>query len=1036
MASHMYTLVEKSMSAIAQWVEERLGYCWTHTEVSLLTEKEVENERDTQGELAVDDLEETGTGRTATNLKLAGPLLKKKMETIIVDAASNQIRKLIPAIQELNVTVYDAIEKVDGMLIVSVKRITCQPPEAELSMSFTDKPPPIMCESAPEIFHEKQRLELCAIHALNNVLQERIFTKEAADEICKRLAPECRVNPHRSFLGTGNYDVNVIMAALQSRGLAAVWWDKRRSVDLLHLDHILGFIMNIPSLVSLGFLSLPFRRRHWIAVRLVNECYYNLDSKLKGPVRIGDTCDLRLGHSEEKTSPRRWPANQKSQEVLTKWQNQKRRAPAFASSTCKAFVALDPSVGTFTVPGDSSVKRCDADVRSHSASAAENSKYKKSPVKEGTKGRSKKDKEDLKQDAGSKKKPSMKTAEDVISRILWDPELKSEEFTVGYLDRFLGVLEKPFSEFSWEEDFAALDTYEVLAVPQHRIQYFRYRDKVVWDKNHRLDDVFGSTGSGRTIIDVIDDERRERNGGRDEEKGDVKEEDAEEETKKGEIEPECCSHEDGKLLSHFSAQCGLQEDRETTPLSPKNTTPVPRSTEGDLSVMGSDESDHHEKLKPNYFVSVRLTEDMFRSATRDVHNYLVQKDATLADYCLPLGTLHLTLCLLSLNSPEEVDLARNVLQEFAFERRSAAIGIGFYGNSEANDGMYQVTYSFATANQTLSSIDLLISDTVVLLKRAVLDPLTRLEEAFTPANNFIAVVRSTRRQSETVIGLLSELPLDVSLGSQLAAHLNNTLNDLGETGAVGRVAEKLVFIEDYRQVEGGGHFTNALWLTFILLLLLDLLVCLFILLGLAKQARWLLIVMTIFAWVSLILSWGSLGLESAAAVSLTYCQRLLSNIHSQLDGLERAALAEFPLAEKSLYDVQRILNTTEGNFHQLVALLNCRGLNKDYTDALKGLCYDGMEGVLYLCLFSVLSALSFTAMLCTLPPAWRHIHKNSRDYEESEDSSEDPFGSHQARRQTAVSRAGPGEVLPGFYNYPRGCSAPPLSTAPPLSHYT
>ena len=45
-----------------------------------------------------------------------------------------------------------------------------------------------------------------------------------------RLAPQCVVNPHRSMLGTGNYDVNVIMAALQSRELAAVWWDKRRWV--------------------------------------------------------------------------------------------------------------------------------------------------------------------------------------------------------------------------------------------------------------------------------------------------------------------------------------------------------------------------------------------------------------------------------------------------------------------------------------------------------------------------------------------------------------------------------------------------------------------------------------------------------------------------------------------------------------------------------------------------------------------------------------------------------------------------------------
>uniref|UniRef100_A0A4X2JXG6 ubiquitinyl hydrolase 1 n=1 Tax=Vombatus ursinus TaxID=29139 RepID=A0A4X2JXG6_VOMUR len=78
------------------------------------------------------------------------------------------------------------------------------------------------------VYHERQRLELCAVHALNNVLQQRLFSQEAADEICKRLAPDSRLNPHRSLLGTGNYDVNVIMAALQGLGLAAVWWDRRR----------------------------------------------------------------------------------------------------------------------------------------------------------------------------------------------------------------------------------------------------------------------------------------------------------------------------------------------------------------------------------------------------------------------------------------------------------------------------------------------------------------------------------------------------------------------------------------------------------------------------------------------------------------------------------------------------------------------------------------------------------------------------------------------------------------------------------------
>uniref|UniRef100_A0A8C9L437 ubiquitinyl hydrolase 1 n=1 Tax=Panthera tigris altaica TaxID=74533 RepID=A0A8C9L437_PANTA len=82
--------------------------------------------------------------------------------------------------------------------------------------------------SRPSVYHERQRLELCAVHALNNVLQQQLFSQEAADEICKRLAPDSRLNPHRSLRGTGNYDVNVIMAALQGLGLATVWWDRRR----------------------------------------------------------------------------------------------------------------------------------------------------------------------------------------------------------------------------------------------------------------------------------------------------------------------------------------------------------------------------------------------------------------------------------------------------------------------------------------------------------------------------------------------------------------------------------------------------------------------------------------------------------------------------------------------------------------------------------------------------------------------------------------------------------------------------------------
>lgn len=147
---------------------------------------------------------------------------------------------------------------------------------------------------AKQIYHEKQHFELCALHALNNVFQDgNAFNKELLDEICSRLSPDSLVNPHKCVLGTGNYDVNVIMAGLQYKGHAAVWWDKRRSVDRLCLSNIKGFILNIPSSIGWGMLTIPLKRRHWIAVRAIDNIFYNLDSKLKQPEIIGEAVQLK-----------------------------------------------------------------------------------------------------------------------------------------------------------------------------------------------------------------------------------------------------------------------------------------------------------------------------------------------------------------------------------------------------------------------------------------------------------------------------------------------------------------------------------------------------------------------------------------------------------------------------------------------------------------------------------------------------------------------------------------------------------------------
>ncbi|XP_049756468.1 leukocyte receptor cluster member 9 [Elephas maximus indicus] len=107
-------------------------------------------------------------------------------------------------------------------------------------------------------------------------------------------------------------------------------------------------------------------------------------------------------------------------------------------------------------------------------------------------------------EAGTKK-PPLRTAAAVIQRIRWDPRLDPADFSVGYADRFLGVREEPFAAFCWDAPLAALGP-GVLAIPQHRVRYFRFRGRIVWDRASRTDHVFGSgqAGRGPTILEALD----------------------------------------------------------------------------------------------------------------------------------------------------------------------------------------------------------------------------------------------------------------------------------------------------------------------------------------------------------------------------------------------------------------------------------------------------------------------------------------------------------------------------------------------------
>lgn len=117
------------------------------------------------------------------------------------------------------------------------------------------------------------------------------FTKEKLDSICSNLSPDHYINPHKSILGLGNYDVNAIMVALESKSMELTWFDRRKEItsNSLELDRVFGFILNIPSDYTFAFVTLPVKSRHWICIKKMQDGkYYNLDSKLNSPKCIGD----------------------------------------------------------------------------------------------------------------------------------------------------------------------------------------------------------------------------------------------------------------------------------------------------------------------------------------------------------------------------------------------------------------------------------------------------------------------------------------------------------------------------------------------------------------------------------------------------------------------------------------------------------------------------------------------------------------------------------------------------------------------------
>jgi uncharacterized protein (UPF0248 family) len=73
----------------------------------------------------------------------------------------------------------------------------------------------------------------------------------------------------------------------------------------------------------------------------------------------------------------------------------------------------------------------------------------------------------------SKKK--VRTAKAAIDKVLWDPNLDQNEFSVGYFDKYMGVLE------------TKIDEYQKSEIKEHRLIYLKKAGTIVWHREDKID---------------------------------------------------------------------------------------------------------------------------------------------------------------------------------------------------------------------------------------------------------------------------------------------------------------------------------------------------------------------------------------------------------------------------------------------------------------------------------------------------------------------------------------------------------------------
>lgn len=111
-----------------------------------------------------------------------------------------------------------------------------------------------------------------------------------------------------------------------------------------------------------------------------------------------------------------------------------------------------------------------------------------------SKAKDKKSRKEQRRSLSSQKAVSipLRPMHDVMNRLRHDSKFNVSDYIIGYVDRHLGPMEKAL------EDWSVAGVEEEEFIPRHRVMYFKRisDDHIVWDREKRIDEIFGSGATG------------------------------------------------------------------------------------------------------------------------------------------------------------------------------------------------------------------------------------------------------------------------------------------------------------------------------------------------------------------------------------------------------------------------------------------------------------------------------------------------------------------------------------------------------------